>query len=66
MLSQDEFTALLQRYLAGQHTIAEHRLLMHWMTQAAAPGQPELTAEALAQVQAAMWRRIEEATQKNQ
>jgi hypothetical protein len=66
MLSQDEFTALLQRYLAGQHTIAEHHLLRHWMTQAAAPGKSELTAEALAQVRAAMWRRIEEATQENQ
>jgi hypothetical protein len=66
MLSQDEFTALLQRYLAGQHTVAEHHLLVHWMAQAAKPGQSELTAEELAQVQAAMWRRIEEATQENQ
>jgi hypothetical protein len=66
MLSQDEFTALLQRYLAGQHTVAEHHLLMQWLTQAAAPGQSELTAEELTQVRAALWRRIDEATQENQ
>jgi hypothetical protein len=65
MLSQDEFTALLQRYIAGQHTAAEHHLLVHWMTQAVESGQSELTAEELAQVRAAMWRRIEEATQEN-
>jgi transposase-like protein len=66
MLSQDEFTALLQRYLAGQHTVAEHHLLAQWVTQAAEPGQLELSAEELAQVRAAMWQRIEEATQENQ
>jgi hypothetical protein len=66
MLSQDEFTALLQRYLVGQHPVAEHHLLVHWVTQAAAPGQSELTAQELAQVRVAMWRRIEEATQVNQ
>ena len=36
------------------------------MTQAAVPSQSELTAEELAQVRAAMWRRIEEDMQKNQ
>jgi hypothetical protein len=66
MLSQDEFTALLQRYLAGQHTVAEHHLLAQWMIQVAEPGQSELTAEESAQVRAAMWQRIEEAMQENQ
>jgi hypothetical protein len=65
MLSQDEFTALLQRYLAGQHTVAEHHLLVQWVTQAAELGYSALTNEQLAQVRAAMWRRIEEATQEN-
>jgi transposase-like protein len=65
MLSQDEFTTLLQRYIAGQHTIAEQHMLAQWVTQAAEPGHSELTAEELAQVRAAMWRRIEEATQEN-
>jgi hypothetical protein len=66
MLIQDEFTALLQRYLAGQHTVAEHHLLIQWLTQTAALGQSELTAEELAQVRATLWRRIDEATQENQ
>jgi len=62
MLSQDEFTALLQRYVAGQGTAADHHLLDQWLAQLAAPSQPDLTAEELAQVRAAMWRRVEEAT----
>lgn len=64
MLSQDDFTAMLQRYVAGQSTAAEQHLLNCWLTQAAEPAQPELTVEEVTQVRAAMWRRIEEATRE--
>jgi hypothetical protein len=66
MLSQDEFTALLQRYLAGQHTVAEYHLLAQWVTEVVGPSHLELSAEELAQVRAAMWQRIKEATQEKQ
>jgi len=62
MLSQDEFTALLQRYAAGQSTATEQHVLNQWLAQPAASGQPELTEEELTQVRAAMWQCIEEAT----
>ena len=62
MLTQDEFAALLQRYLAGQSTTAEQRLLDQWLAHSAKPSLADLTQEELAQVRTAMWRRIEEAT----
>lgn len=62
MLSQDEFTAMLQRYAAGQSTATEQHVLNQWLAQPAAPGQPQLPEEELMQVRTAMWQRIKEAT----
>ena len=62
MLTPHEFAALLKRYAAGRSTAAELVRLNQWLTQATQPSAPELTAAELAQVRAAIWRRIEEAT----
>lgn len=62
MLSQDEFTALLQRYAAGQGTADDQHLLGRWLAQPAAAGQPALTEEELTQIRITMWRHIEQAT----
>ncbi len=62
MLSQEEFSALLQRYAAGQGTAADQHLLDQWLAQPASPNRLNLTAEELAQVRLTMWQRVAEAT----
>lgn len=63
MLSQDDFSALLVRYVAGQSTPDEQFLVDRWLAQPVQPPHPELTAAELVQIRSAMWRRIAEATQ---
>lgn len=64
MLSQEEFSALLQRYAAGQDTAADQHLLDQWLAQPARTSRPDLTAEELTQVRLAIWQRVAEATRE--
>lgn len=64
MLSQNEFSALLRRYVAGVGTAADQHLLDQWLAQLVTPSQPDLTAEELLQVRLAIWQRLEEATKE--
>lgn len=64
MLSQEEFSALLQRYAAGQGTAADQHLLDQWLAQPASPSHPDLTADELALVRLAIWQRVVEATRE--
>lgn len=62
MLSQAEFDALLQRYLAGHSRPGEQELVEQWSQQLGQPDEPPLPAHVRAQVKAAMWDRVAQLT----
>jgi len=62
MLSQDEFDALLQRYLAGHSRPGEEQLVEQWSQQLGEADEQPLPAHLQAQVRAAMWSHIAQRT----
>lgn len=62
MISQAEFDALLQRYLAGQSRPGEQQLVEQWSQQLGEANNQPLSAHMQAQVKAAMWERIAQCT----
>ena len=62
MLSQIEFDALLQRYLAGHSRPGEQELVEQWSQQLGEADEPPLSAHLQAQLKAAMWDRVTQLT----
>jgi transmembrane sensor len=62
MMSQTEFDALLQRYLAGHSWPGEQQLVEQWSQQLGEADDQPLPAHMRAQVKAAMWDRIAQLT----
>jgi transmembrane sensor len=62
MLSQAEFDALLQRYLAGQSQPGEQQLVEQWCQQLGQDDSLLLEDHLHAEVKAAMWQRIAQLT----
>lgn len=62
MMSQAEFDALLQRYLAGHSQPGEQQLVEQWSQQLGEADEQPLPAHVQAQVKAAMWDRVAQLT----
>lgn len=58
MMSQPEFDALLQRYLAGHSRPGEQQLVEQWSQQLGEADEQPLPAHVQAQLKAAMWDRV--------
>lgn len=62
MLTQSEYEALLDRYLAGTSSPAEQKLVEQWYEQFGQDEPPRLSAAEREELGAAIWARIESLT----
>jgi transmembrane sensor len=62
MLTQPEYEALLDRYLAGTSSPAEQKLVEQWYQQLGQEEPPRLSAAEREEMSTAIWARIEDLT----
>ena len=62
MLTQSEYEALLDRYLAGTSLPDEQRVVEQWYAQVGQDEPPHLSAAEQDEIHAAIWTRIEQLT----
>jgi transmembrane sensor len=66
MLTQSEYEALLDRYLAGTSSPAEQKLVEQWYEQLGQAEPPHLSAAEREELSTAIWDRIEELTHSSE